>query len=183
MPYNTVMFNVPAILKRLDIKHGYTVADLGTGREARMALAAAKLVGEDGIVYAADVVKSLLPAVMTKAAMYGFKNVRPVWTNLEIYGAAKAIADNSVDVAFIVTVLFQSKKQAEIIKEAMRVLKPGGRLAIIDWKKNQDSPIGPAMDRRINPESIKQIAEGQLGMRLQDEFDAGKCHWGLIFVK
>lgn len=182
MPYNTVMFNVPGILKKLDIKQGDVIADLGTGREGRMALAAAKLVGEEGVVYAVDIVKTILPAVLTKAAIYGLKNIRTVWSNLEVVGAAKAISDNSVDVAFLVTVLFQSRKHKEILQEAYRMLKPGARLCCVDWKPNEESPLGPAENMRVSPEAIKPLAL-ELGLRLQEEFNAGQCHWGLIFVK
>jgi len=182
MPYNTVMFNVPAILKKLDIKSGSIVADLGTGREGRMALASAKMIGDDGIAYAVDIVKAILPAVQTKAAIYGLHTVRTVWSNLEIYGATKVISDNSLDVAFLVTILFQSKKQEDIMKEAKRMLKPGGRLCVVDWKANMPNLLGPAQGQRVNPETIKKLGQN-LKLKLKEEFDAGQCHWGLIFIK
>lgn len=182
MPYNTVMFNVPAMIKRLDLKPGYIVADLGTGREARMALAAGQVVGNDGIVYAVDIVRSILPTIQTKAAIHGINNIHTVWSDLEIYGAAKEISDNSVDAVCLVTVLFQSKKHQAILREAIRVLKPGGKMIIADWKLSNDCPLGPAPEMRVNPESVKQLA-ADLKLKLLEEFEAGRCHWGLLFVK
>jgi len=181
MPYNTVMFNVPAILKKLDLKPGSIVADLGTGREGRMALAAAKIIGDDGIAYAVDVVKNILPAVQTKAAIYGLKNVKTIWSDLEVYGATN-IPDNTLDVGFLVTTLFQSKRYGDIMKESVRMIKPGGKLVVVDWKADSDTPLGPVREFRVSPQQIKEIAQ-ELGLKLIDEFDAGQCHWGLIFQK
>jgi len=176
------MFNVPLILKKLDLKPGDIVADLGTGREGRMAISAAQFIGDDGIAYAVDVVKAILPGIQTKAAMYGLNNVHTVWSNLEVYGGAKVIADNSCDAVFLVTVLFQSQKHLEILKEAIRVLKPKGKMVVVDWKVKTEATFGPALSVRINPEGIKKLAV-ELGLKLQEEFEAGQCHWGLIFVK
>jgi ubiquinone/menaquinone biosynthesis C-methylase UbiE len=176
------MFNVPAMIKRLELKPGYIVADLGTGREARMALAAGQVVGNDGMVYAVDIVKSILPAVQTKAAIHGINNIHTVWSDLEIYGAAKEIADNSVDAACLVTILFQSRKHQAILREAIRILKPGGRLVIADWKSASDVPLGPAPEMRVKPEDVIKLAS-DLKLKLIDEFDAGRCHWGLLFQK
>lgn len=182
MPYNTVMFNVPAMIKRLELKPGYIVADLGTGREGRMALAAGQAVGNDGIVYAVDIVKSILPAVQTKAAIHGINNIRTIWSDLEVYGAAKEITDNSVDAVCLVTILFQSKKHQAILREAMRILKPSGKMLIADWKLSDECPLGPAPEVRVDPQAIKQLAV-DLKLRLADEFEAGRCHWGLLFDK
>lgn len=178
----TIMFDVSNIIKKLNIKRGDVVADLGTGREGRMALAAAKYVGDEGLVYAVDIVKAILPSIQTKAAIYGLHNIKTVWSDLEVFGATKAISDNSLDVAFLVTILFQSKKHDDIIKETVRMLKPGGRLAIVDWKTGHEAPIGPAKHMRVNPKIIIDMVS-QFGLKLVEEFDAGRLHWGLIFIK
>lgn len=182
MPYNTVIIDVPAILKRADVRPGNTIADLGTGREGRMALSAGKIIGQSGVAYAVDVVKAILPAVESKALMLGINNVKTIWSDLEIYGATKAIIDNSLDVGFLVTTLFQSNKRAEIMNESYRMVRPGGKLVVVDWKPGSNAPLGPEESRRVHPAEIKQTAS-ELGLKLIDEFDAGEYHWGLIFVK
>lgn len=182
MPYNTIIIDVPDILKRAQVRPGSVIADLGTGREGRMALGAGKIIGESGVAYAVDVVKAILPAIASKATMHGINNVQTVWSDLEIYGATKAIADNSLDVGFLVTTLFQSNKREEMMKESHRMVRPGGKLVVVDWKPGSNAPLGPEEERRVHTDEIKSLA-ADLGMTLVDEFDAGQYHWGLIFTK
>ncbi|MDP3971025.1 MAG: class I SAM-dependent methyltransferase [bacterium] len=182
MPYNTIIIDAPGVIKKAGVKPGDIIADLGTGREGRMALSAGRIVGEHGIAYAVDVVKSILPTIATKAKVHGINNVQTVWSNLEIYGATRAITDNALDVAFLVTTLFQSKQRMKIMQETYRMMKPGARLAVVDWKPGVSAPFGPEEAVRVHPEEIKGYAT-ELSMQLIEEFDAGQYHWGLIFVK
>lgn len=181
MPYETVIIDAKNIIEKCNLGSGNSAADLGTGREARFALAAAKAVGQDGKVYAVDIVKSLLPSIKHKADMYGYNNIETVWSDLEIYGATKVIPDNSLDAAFLATVLFQSKNHPAMMREAVRMLRPRGKLAVVDWK-NLDTSFGPPMEQRVNPESIKQIAQ-DLNLEFVEEFEAGENHWAQIYQK
>lgn len=182
MPYNTVIIDAPGIIQRLGLKSGFKIADLGTGREGRMALAAGKVIGDHGVAYAVDVVKSILPAVANKATMHGINNVQTVWSDLEIYGATRSIPDNTLDVGFLVTTLFQSNKRQQIMAESHRMIKPGGKLVVVDWKPGAGMPLGPDEERRVHIDEVKEYAQ-ELSMQLIEEFEAGAYHWGLIFVK
>lgn len=164
----------------LQIGFGEKVADLGCGAMGFFTIQAAKIVGENGVVYAVDVLKEVLSSVEGRARVEGFNNIKTVWTNLESYGATK-IPDNSLDAAFLVNILFQTKKHLEIIREAARLLKPGGKLLIIDWKKN-NTPFGPIITDRISQVFIKEAAI-KLNLILDKEFEAGNFHFGLIFIK
>ena len=182
MQLSSSLINIPAVLKHGAIKVGDTVADFGTGREGKIALPAAKLIGVNGQAYAVDVVKTILPTIQTKARMHGLNNVVPVWSDLERYGATKTIRDNTLAAGFVVTVLFQSKQHEALLKECQRMVRPGGRLEVADWKPGVNAPLGPVEDMRVHPEEIKQLA-GKLGMQLAGEFEAGPYHWGLVFIK
>lgn len=182
MPYNTVIIDAPAIVQKAGVQPGMNVADLGTGREGRMALAAGKVMANNGTSYAVDVVKSILPAIATKARMHGINNVVTVWSDLEIYGATRAIVDNSLDVGFVVTTLFQSNKQAELLAECIRMVKPGGKLVVVDWRPDSEAPFGPDPSARVHADSVKRVCE-DAGLQLTEEFDAGPYHWGLLFTK
>lgn len=182
MSLSTTIINVPELLRRAQVKSGDVVADFGTGREGRIAIPAGQSVGNSGVSYAIDVVKSILPAVQTKARMRGANNVQTVWSDLEIYAATRAIRDNSLDAGFLVTTLFQSSKRAEMITECHRMIRPGGRLVIVDWKPEVQTPIGPPQQMRVHPQEAQEICK-KLNMQLTEEFDASPYHWGLIFIK
>ena len=132
MQLNSQIIDVQAILRYAQLKVGDVVADFGTGREGKIALPAARIVGKAGTVYAVDVVKAILPAVQTKAKLHGLENVTTVWSDLEIYGATKTIRDNVLSAGFLVTVLFQSKKRQDMIQECHRTIRPGGRLVVVE---------------------------------------------------
>ncbi len=168
------------IFDKLEIKPGSRIADLGCGGSGHFIIPAASLVGSETNVYAVDILKSVLKNIVSSARIRGVNNIKPIWSNLEVYGATK-IKDNSLDFAFLFNILFQSKKQKEIIKESLRLLKKGGKLAVIDWKDTNFS-FGPPLEIRVKKEIIKKIALG-LSLELVEEFKAGNYHYGLIFKK
>lgn len=168
------------VFDKVGLQEGQSVGDLGCGNLGYYAFSAAKVVGKSGLVYAVDILKPALDSVNIRIKHEGVENVKTVWSDLEMVGATK-IPVNSLDVSFIHNVLFQSTKQDQIIKEAARLLKPGGKLMIVDWKKI-GAPFGPPVAERPDPELIKKYAAA-IGLRLDQEFEAGQFHFGLIFIK
>lgn len=168
------------ILGRLGIKTGHHLADLGCGGAGHFIIPAAHLLGDDTIIYAVDILKSVLRSVTSKARLEGVSNIKPIWSNLEIVGATK-IRKNSLDFALLINVLFQSKQHENILKEALRLLKDKGKLLIVDWHKISSS-FGPPSDDRVSTKEIKAKAK-KVGFKLVDEFKAGNYHFGLIFKK
>lgn len=164
----------------LQINYGSKVADLGCGGVGFFSFQAAKLVGDGGLVYAVDIIKDNLKSVASKARQDGYYNIRTLWSNLEIYSATK-INDQSLDFCLLINVLFQNKYPEKIIKEATRLLKPRGKLLIIDWREGR-FPIGPEPQQRVSLKRTKETAEA-LGLKLTKEFNAGQYHFGLIFEK
>jgi ubiquinone/menaquinone biosynthesis C-methylase UbiE len=88
------------------------------------------------------------------------------------------INTNEIDLILIVNVLFQSDRSDLILKEAERILKNEGKLVIIDWKG--DNPMGLKKEL-IDFDDIKKRLIGSFN--LEKEFDAGRYHRGLIFIK
>lgn len=163
----------------LQLKNAQVIADLGAGG-GMFSINAARLVGQQGQVYAVDVVKNYLSEIESKARMSGLYNIKTIWSNLEIIGAAK-IPESSCDFAFIVNVLHQSTKQYEILAEAQRLLKPTGKLMIIDWGENAP-PFAPPPQMKVSTARITEYA-ASLGLKQEQEFKAGNYHFGLIFIK
>jgi len=81
----------------------------------------------------------------------------------------------------LVNILHQSEKKIEILREAIRLLKRGGKLLIVEWK-NIDIPLGPSPDRRVNLNSLKS-AIPKIGLAIKEDFEAGPYHYGLILTK
>ncbi|PIZ98833.1 MAG: hypothetical protein COX77_03320 [Candidatus Komeilibacteria bacterium CG_4_10_14_0_2_um_filter_37_10] len=155
------------------------VADLGCGTMGNFSLASARLVGSDGEVYAVDVLKDVLSAVEERARTAKYSCLHTVWSNVEVYGATKIPGE--MDFAYLVAVLYQNKDHLSVLKEAARLLKVGGKLLIIEWVPKA-TPIGPAVEKRLSPETVKGLAQ-QISLKFVQEFSAGPYHYGLIFQK
>lgn len=178
----STIIDLALLVKHAQLKPGDKVADLGTGREGKIALVASRVVGDSGVAYAVDVVKDILPAVATKARMRGLNNVQTIWSDLEVYQATRTIRDNTLTAAFLVTILFQSQKKQAILREGYRMVRPGGKLIVADWKRGVKAALGPDVALRVSPEEVKQYAQ-ELHLNFVEEFEAGPYHWALVFEK
>lgn len=168
------------VFAKIGLQENMHVGDLGCGNLAYYAFGAAKLVGRNGVVYAVDILKTALNAVETRAKQEGIDNLKTVWSNVEMVGATN-IPAASLDVVFIHNVLFQADKHSGFLDETARLLKNGGKLMIIDWKKTGAS-FGPPVKDRPDPDTVKKLANAS-GFRLTEEFEAGPHHWGMVFIK
>jgi len=175
-----VLMDPVQILKDVvHLDYGSKVADLGCGAMAYFTLAAAKMVGNNGLVYAVDIQREVLSAVESRAKLEDLPNIKTVWSNLEIVGATKV--PEGMDFCFLVTTLFQNENYLQIIKESVRLLGESGKLVVVEWLP-QRTAIGPDVSKRITADTIKQHATS-LGLKVEQEFSAGPYHYGLIFSK
>lgn len=166
------------ITKQLNIKKWMKIADFGCGA-GYFTLPIGKRIGNEGRVYAFDVMESALESVRSRARIQGLFNIETMRCNLE-EPKSSGLNDKSVDMVLLSNILFQSIKKADIIKEGVRILKDGGELVVIDWKPDQ--PLGPSKEFVIPLGTIKQLVEDE-GLRLKRELSVDKYHWGLIFDK
>ena len=176
----SVLFDIRTILSKLEVGAGQKTAELGCGNFGFFVFPLARLVGREGRVYALDILKSTLEEINKEARKKNLPQIIPIWSNLEIFKAAK-IESSSLDSALLVNVLHQSKQRIEILREAIRLLKRGGRLLIVEWTAT-DSPLGPKSDQRVSLGALKTAAP-KLGMAIKEEFAAGPYHYGLILNK
>jgi len=175
------LLNPEYILKDvLQIAYEAKVADLGCGSMGYFDLEAAKLVGNKGQVYACDVLKDVLSSVTSKARQEGLYNIKTVWTNLEKVGATK-IPAASLDYALYCNTLFQSQKHKEMLSEAYRLVKPGGKLLVVEWSPS-GGPIGPPKSIRIDQPTVEKLA-AEVGFIKERSFEPGRYHYGIIFNK
>ncbi len=153
------------------------VADFGTGSGA-YALAAARAVGGDGKVYAIDVRQENLSRLQKEAESARLHNIEVLRGDLEKLGGS-GLRDGAVDAVIISNILFQVKDKKAFVKEAHRVLAPGGRMLVVDWAQSFGG-AGPAADAVVREEEAKTLVldEGFLYIK---SIDAGAYHYGLVF--
>lgn len=163
----------------LGVQHAMKIADFGAGSGAYVLAIAAQL-ANSGRIYAVDIQKDLLRRIHNDAAKRGFKNVEIVWGDLEAKEGSK-IADDTLDLVLISNLLFQLDDKSAAIGEGKRILKPGGRLAIIDWSESFGG-MGPQREDVVAKEDAYALAQ-EAGLTFQKEFPAGAHHYGLVFRK
>ena len=103
-----------------------------------------------------------------------------IWGDIEKPNGTKLL-DSSVDLVLLSNILFQIEKKDVLIKEVKRILKPGGRVMVVDW---QDSfgGLGPKAEVVVRKDTAMDMFE-KSGFHLDREMSAGAHHYGLIYKK
>jgi len=165
------------VLIKLALRKDMQAADLGCG-SGGWVLPLSQIL-KDGFVFAVDVQEEPLSALEGKAQHAGLKNIRIITADLE-QGVEK-IPNGSCDLVILANILFQLENKKAVFMTAVRVLKNGGKLLVVDWKA--DSSLGPKHERfsMLEVETIAKSIGLKQAQNLEQE--TGAYHYGLVFTK
>jgi len=132
------------LVELLALKAGMTIADVGAG-SGEMTVLMAQRIGPAGTVYATDINPDRLKEIRAAAAQHDLKNV------VVLEGAERTtnLPDACCDAIFIRDVYHHFSDPASMNRSLLAALKPGGRLAIIDFipRKGSATPNGVPANR------------------------------------
>jgi len=111
-------------LETAGLKPGQKVIEVGCG-PGFFTISAAKMVGDNGIIYAVDVNQRAIKRVEEKMRKYGIDNIKPILGN----AADSGLQDSSIDLAFIFGLRYIAGGLSNLISEMYRVIKSGGILS------------------------------------------------------
>lgn len=167
-----------SIIAQAGLKSGQIVADFGCG-SGFYSLPAAKRVGNTGTVYAIDVQEAKLAATQSAARQNGSKNITVMKADLE--KPLLDIPEASCDAVILASILHEIDSNENLIKNAYRVLKTGGEVIAVEWKK-QATPIGPPLERRLAQEDLEQLLS-HAGFHKAKDLGADGYHYSVMFTK
>ena len=156
-----------------------SVADFGAG-SGFLSRAAAILVPQ-GNVFAIEIHKDIVARLTREVEDMKIRNLHPLWGDIEIAGGSK-LGDESMDFVILSNVMFHLDDKAGCLTEARRVLKPNGRLLLVDWSESYGG-MGPAQAAVFPKDRAKELF-GDTGFSILNErLEAGDHHYAILFRK
>jgi ubiquinone/menaquinone biosynthesis C-methylase UbiE len=153
------------VVQALSVRAGQTVCDIGAG-PGYFALRLARVVGSQGRVYAVDVEPRILEVLRERIEKVGVRNVTPVLG----LGDSPLLPDATCDLILIVDTYHHFPDRAAYLRRLVPLLKSGGRIANIDFRKEQ-TPIGPPQEHRISREDfLREAAAAALKVDQEPSF-------------
>lgn len=165
------------IVKRLFIRPGETIADLGSGTGTFSTLMARET-GTKGLVYAVDIEPEMVDYLQQRAAREGLDNIRNILGTPDDPRLPAA----SADLVLMFNMYPALDNRAEYLTKVSHILKKNGRLALLSYTMVETPDGRPPMHRRVSRDRAVQEA-GTAGLKLQAEYFFLPYHYFLIFEK
>jgi len=163
------------VVQSLAIKPGDRIADLGSGG-GYFTFRLSRAVGPTGKVYAVDVDKDMLEDLAERAKKDGYGNIEKILAKYD----DPSLPESGVDLIFTSNVYHHIEARAKYFAEAAKYLRPGGRVAVVDFDGRHWSATFVGHTTPV--ELIKKEMD-EAGYRLEREFDFLDRQSFLVFSK
>ena len=151
------------MVKSLKLKPGMVVADIGAGSGV-ISMLMSKQLSDEGKVLAVDIQDAMLDRLKKRCKAAGITNVKPVKGTIK----SPNLKSGTVDLIIMVDVYHEFSFPYEMTLELAKALKPGGRIAWVEYRKE---------DRSVPIKLVHKMTEAQV------KKEAGQPEFGLKFVE
>jgi len=161
----------------LNLPQGITFFDAGCG-DGYFSIEIALRLSSNSKIIAADVHQESLEKLKKEIQEKNINNIEIIKADIT---QKLPLEENSIDVYFIANVLhgFDKEEKIKVLKEVKRVLKKGGKLVVIEFKK-EPTPIGPPLEIRISEEELKEFLEN-FGFQFEKSWEISPYNYLIIF--
>lgn len=171
--------NPSEIVAQVGLKPGQSVADFGSGA-GFYSKAAATLVGENGHVFAIDIMPERLAATMSLLTSAGLRNASVIQADLE--KPLLEIEVGSCDAVIVSSILHLVENRGAVLHNAFSVLKTGGLLLAVEWKLGSLATIAPPPQSRLDEAGMDKLILGK-SFRLVRELRTDSDHFARLYTK
>lgn len=134
-----------------------------------------------GTLYALDIDAAMVNATVARVTQASLDNVVVEQRDLCVNGCGRPDASACFVMLFN---LLHIEEPMDLLREAFRVLRPGGRMGVTHWKVDTNTPRGPTLGIRPRPEQCRDWA-GQAGLQWvrYQELPGSPWHWGMVLER
>lgn len=152
------------VIRALGVQPGATLADIGAGT-GYFARRMARVVGERGTLFAADLEPNMVVELRASAERDGLGNLIPVLASAD----DPRLPDGTADLIFICNTWHHIADRVAYARRLKRDLAPGGQVAIVDFYKH-NVPVGPPPPHKLTAAEVQAEFEAA-GYRLAKRID------------
>ncbi len=139
------------IIKTVSLKQGQSIADIGAGG-GYFSLQFAKIVGENGCVYAVDTNHKFVEFINKRAREQKLNNIYPILARED----KLVLPEKSLDVIFMRNVTHHLSNRTQYFRKLKQFLKPDGKIIIIDYKPSKSFSFSGMFGHHVAKDTILQ---------------------------
>lgn len=139
---------------------------------------AAKII--KGNLYALDIDDDMIEQLNKKISGENLSNI--ILSQIDFVREKTKLNDDSIDYVMLFNIL-HAEKPVELLNEAYRILKHGGKVGIIHWNYSAETPRGPSLEIRPKPEHCIAWIQSAGFNLASDIIPLPPYHYGIVGMK